>query len=130
MDSYTSLFFCGLYNLAFAAFHLYFWKIFNWKEDFKRNSIANKAIIQILNIRLIYIFLLMAFIYFFYPKQLLESELGFVLLLGFLGFWVGRTIEQFIFLRIKSKMVTILTIVFFIGIILHALPLLSVFASR
>jgi FtsH-binding integral membrane protein len=61
---------------------------------------------------------------------LLESELGFVLLVGFLGFWVGRTIEQFIFLRVKSKMVTILTIVFFIGIILHGLPLVNVIALR
>ena len=128
MDSQTALFLCGLYNLAFAAFHLYFWKIFKWKEDFKRNSIANRAIIQILNIRLIYIFLLMSFIYFFYPKQLLKSELGFVLLVGFLGFWVGRTIEQFVFLRVKSRMVTILTIAFFIGIILHVLPLVSAFS--
>ena len=128
MDSQTALFLCGLYNLAFAAFHLYFWKIFKWKEDFKRNSIANRAIIQILNIRLIYIFLLMSFIYFFYPKQLLKSELGFVLLVGFFGFWVGRTIEQFVFLRVKSRMVTILTIAFFIGIILHVLPLVSAFS--
>ena len=130
MDSQTALFCCGLYNLAFAVFHLYFWEAFKWREDLKRNSIANRAIIQILNIRLIYVFLLISFIYFFYPKQLLESELGFVLLVGFLGFWVGRTIEQFIFLRVKSKMVTILTIVFFIGIILHGLPLVNVIALR
>ncbi len=130
MNLQTALILCGLYNLAFAAFHLYFWKIFKWKEDFKRNTIANRAIIQILNIRLIYIFLLMSFIYFFYPKQLLESELGLVLLVGFLGFWIGRTIEQFIFLRVKSKMVTILTVVFYIGIMLHSLPIVSVFVSR
>jgi hypothetical protein len=114
---------CGVYNLAFAVFYLFFWKMFKWNEDFRRNTPANRAIVQILNIRLIYVFLLMAFIFFFYPRQLLETELGFVLLIGFLGFWVGRTIEQFIFLRIKSKMVTILTIVFIAGIILHTLPL-------
>jgi hypothetical protein len=115
---------CGIYNLAFAIFHLFFWKLFKWKEDFRKNSVANRAVIQILNIRLIYIFLLMAFIYFVYPQQLIETELGLVLLIGFLGFWVGRTIEQFIFLRIKSKMVTILTIVFFFGILIHLLPLI------
>lgn len=114
---------CGIYNLAFAIFHLCFWKLFKWKEDFKRNSVGNRAIVQILNIRLIYIFLLMAFICFFYPQQLMETELGLVLLIGFLGFWIGRTVEQFIFLRVKSRMVTILTIVFFIGIIIHLLPL-------
>ena len=115
---------CGIYNLAFAIFHLFFWKLFKWKEDFRKNSVGNRAIIQILNIRLIYIFLLMAFIYFVYPQQLMETELGLVLLIGFLGFWVGRTIEQFIFLRIKSKMVTILTIIFFFGIFIHLLPLI------
>ncbi|MCX6236915.1 MAG: hypothetical protein NTY07_05035 [Bacteroidia bacterium] len=114
---------CGIYNLAFAIFHLFFWKLFKWNHDLKRNSVGNRAIIQILNIRLIYIFLLMAFIYFFYPQQLMETELGLVLLIGFLGFWVGRTVEQFIFLRVKSKMVTILTIVFFFGITIHLLPL-------
>jgi hypothetical protein len=66
----------------------------------------------------------MAFIYFAYPHQLIETELGTALLIGFLLFWVGRTIEQFIFLRIKSKMVTILTIIFFVGIIIHLLPLI------
>lgn len=118
------LFLCGIYNLAFAVFHILFWKIFKWNEDLRRNSVGNRAIIQILNIRLIYIFLLMSLIYFFYPDQLLETKIGFVLLIGFSGFWIGRTIEQFIFLRIKSKMVTILTIVFFVGIILHLSPIL------
>ena len=124
MDKTLLLSLCGFYNLAFAIFHLFFWKLFKWKDDFRKNSVGNRAIVQILNIRLIYIFLLMAFIYFVYPQQLLETELGLVLLIGFLGFWVGRTIEQFIFLRVKSKMVTILTIVFFFGIIIHLLPLI------
>ena len=125
MDKTFLLDLCGIYNLAFAIFHLFFWKLFKWKEDFRKTSAGNRAIVQILNIRLIYIFLLMAFIYFVYPHQLIETELGTALLIGFLLFWVGRTIEQFVFLRIKSKMVTILTIVFFVGIIIHLLPLVA-----
>lgn len=123
MDKTSLLYLCGIYNLAFAVFHISFWKIFKWKDDLKKISIGNRAIIQILNIRLIYIFLLMAFVYIFYPDQLIETKMGFVLLIGFLVFWIGRTIEQFIFLRVKSKMVTILTIVFFVGIIIHLLPI-------
>lgn len=124
MDKTALLYLCGIYNLAFAVFHISFWKIFKWNDDLKNISIGNRAIIQILNIRLIYIFLLMAFVYLFYPDQLMETKIGFALLLGFLGFWMGRTIEQFIFLRVKSKMVTILTVVFFIGIIIHLLPII------
>ncbi len=125
MNKTLLLYICGFYNLSFAVFHIYFWKIFKWKEDLKRNSIANRAIIQILNIRLIYVFLLMAFIYFFVPDQLIATEIGFILLIGFLGFWIGRFIEQFIFLRVKSKMAAILTIIFFIGIIIHLLPVVT-----
>ncbi len=115
---------CGFYNLAFAGFHIMFWKIFKWKEDLHKNTVGNRAIMQILNIRLIYIFLLIGFIYLLLPEQLMETRLGFILQIGILGFWVGRTIEQFIFLRIKSKMVNILTIVFIAGVILHLLPIL------
>jgi FtsH-binding integral membrane protein len=123
MGKFTFLYLCGIYNLAFAIFHVTFWKIFKWNEDLKKTSLANRAVIQILNIRLIYIFLLMSFIYFFCTEELIGSKIGFVLLIGFLGFWIGRTVEQFIFLRVKSKMVTILTVIFFIGIIIHLLPL-------
>jgi hypothetical protein len=118
------LYLCGGYNLAFAVFHIFFWKIFYWNEDLKRVSIANRAIIQILNLRLIYFFLLMAIIYFFYTDELMNTSLGFSLLIGFLFFWIGRTIEQFIFLRIKSSMVTALTLIFFTGVIIHLLPIL------
>ena len=116
---------CGLYNIAFAIFHLLFWKIFDWKEDLKNNSIANRAIIQILNIRLIYIFILMGLIYLFFSEQLMNSTLGKFILVGFFGFWLGRTIEQFIFLRLKSRFVHILTTVFILGTVFHFIPLLQ-----
>jgi len=122
MNKTLLLYICGFYNLSFAVFHIYFWKIFKWKEDLTRNSVANRAIIQILNIRLIYVFLLMAFIYFFSPDQLVTTKIGLVLLIGFLGFWTGRFIEQLVFLRVKSGLATVLTFILFIGIILHLLP--------
>lgn len=115
---------CGFYNIVFAGFHIMFWKIFKWNEDLQKNTVGNRAIMQILNIRLIYIFLLIGFIYLLLPEQLMETRLGLVLQIGMLGFWVGRTIEQFIFLRIKSKMVNILTVVFIAGVVLHILPIL------
>ncbi len=123
MESISILYICGIYNLFFAIFHMFFWKIFNWKKDLEKNSIANRAIMQILNLRLIYIFLLMAYIYLFFPKELMETKIGYSLLIGFLGFWIGRTIEQFIFLRVKSKMVNILTGIFLVGVVIHLLPL-------
>ncbi len=130
MDRTVILTLCGVYNLLFAIFHICFWKIFKWKEDLQRNSIANRAIIQILNVRLIYIFLLMSFLYFFCKDQMMTSDIGLVLLIGFFGFWVGRTIEQFVFLKVKSKISTILTFIFFTGIIIHLLPLIFYFIAN
>ncbi|MBI2416391.1 MAG: hypothetical protein HYV28_00480 [Ignavibacteriales bacterium] len=124
MDNHFWLYACGIYNFAIAIFHIAFWKIFRWPEDLKKTTPANRAIIQILNIRLIYIFLLMAVLYFFFQEELLNSRIGTILLIGFAGFWIGRTIEQFIFLRGKSKMVTILTVILFTGIVIHVIPLL------
>ena len=125
MEKTTILLICGIYNLAFAVFHIFFWKIFNWKNDLRKTSVANRAIMQILNIRLIYVFLLFGFIYLFFPQALLETKFGMFILIGVLVFWIGRTIEQFIFLRIKSKMVNILTVIFMIGVIIHSIPLIK-----
>lgn len=115
---------CGVYSLALAIFHCMFWRLFNWKNELKRMSVANRAIIQIANIRLIYFFLFVAFSCFFYAEELNETKLGHVFLAGLSVFWLGRTVEQFIFLKIKSNMVNFLTFLFAVGTLLFALPLL------
>ena len=118
------IFFCGIYSVAFAIFHALFWRIFQWKVTLKQLNFSNKAIIQILNCRLIYFFLLIGFICFAYPDELLHSVLVDVLLAGVALFWAGRTIEQFIFLKtLKDWRVHLLTIIFLVGFILFGLPL-------
>jgi len=113
---------CGFYTIAFAIFHIYFWKLFNWKQDLKTLSIANRAIIQIANLRLIYIFFGIAVVCFTFPKELLSTKLGNVFLLGISLFWLGRTIEQFVFLKVKNRLVNLLTVIFIIGTLLFAAP--------
>ncbi len=114
---------CGIYSVGFAIFHMYFWKLFRWKRDLQSLSPANRAIIQIANLRLIYIFLFVAAICFLFPIELLETSLGNFFLAGNALFWLGRTIEQFLFLKINHKMVHALTFLFILGIALFALPL-------
>src|SRR5215212_1958378 len=86
------VFICGIYSLAFAIFHILFWRIFDWKNDLKKLSVVNRAIIQIANTRLIYLFMFVAFVCFFYPKELVATRLGNVFLMGVSIFWLGRTI--------------------------------------
>lgn len=114
---------CGLHSLGFAIFHGYFWKIFEWKKELKKISIPNRAILQILNLRLMYVFFGVAVLCFFFTDELIETELGAAFLIGMSLFWVGRTIEQVIFLPYHNLTVHVLTAAFVLGAVLFALPL-------
>jgi hypothetical protein len=118
------IFLGGIHSLGFVAFHILFWRIFRWHTELAKTNLATRAIIQILNLRLIYLFLLMAFICFFYAKDLINSDLGKIILIGFSLFWLGRTIEQFIFLRINNQMIHLLTFFFILGTIIFLMPIL------
>ncbi len=120
----TILILCGLYNIGFAIFHISFWKIFHWDSDLKKLSFANKAIIQILNVHMIYYFLFVSFICFAFQTELLTTKFGNIILIGNSLFWLLRTIQQFIFLRANHINIHILTIIFVIGTILFAIPIL------
>ncbi|MGS2740534.1 hypothetical protein [Sinomicrobium sp. M5D2P17] len=93
---------CGIYSFGFAVFHIFFWKLFRWKDDLQKLSRPNRGIIQILNLRIIYYFIFVGTICFVFPKELGETQLGKFFLAGNALFWTGRTIEQFIFLRKPS----------------------------
>ncbi|CAH0065761.1 MAG TPA: hypothetical protein DIC54_08760 [Pseudomonas sp.] len=113
----------GIHSLGFAAFHLVFWRLFGWKRELAQLGTANRAIMQILNLRVIYVFLGMGLIALIFAPDLVDTRLG-VVLLGFMAvFWVGRTLEQFVFLRINNWRVHLLTGLFVLGAALHAVPM-------
>jgi hypothetical protein len=121
MDKTTIIYACSVYNVSFAIFHIGFWKLFNWKTELAKLHFTNRAIMQIFNMRIIYLASLMAFIYFRYPQELLNTPLGKVVLIGMCLFWAGRTIEQFIFFKLNNTRVNLMTIIFIIGTVLHFL---------
>ncbi|MGN7919628.1 hypothetical protein [Lysobacter sp. ESA13C] len=116
----------GLHSLAFAMFHMAFWKLFGWRRSLQTATVADRAILQILNLRLIYILLGIAVLCFVYTDELHTTALGRALLIGMSLFWVGRTIEQFVFLRINRPMIHVLTALFVLGAAIFAIPLLLV----
>jgi len=113
---------CGFYSLAFAVFHIGFWKLFKWDKDLKRMRFPNGGIMQILNVQIIYFFLFVSLLCFAFPVELLNTQLGNVFLLGCSLFWLIRTVQQFIFLKSNSKVIHSLTVIFIIGTVLYALP--------
>lgn len=74
MNKDVLIFICGLHSIFFAVFHITFWKLFQWRDDLKKLALANKTIMQILNIMLIYIFLFTAFLCFFFTKDLYTTK--------------------------------------------------------
>lgn len=125
MDKISILYICGFYNFFLAVFHVLFWRIFKWKETLIKGTKANAIATQIMNIQLIYLFLFMSVVYLVFPQELLNSDIGYVLLVGYAGFWFVRFIQQFIFLKTRGVFVVImLHLLFFFGAAIH---LLSIF---
>jgi len=115
----------GIFNLAFAIFHILFWKIFNWKTELKKLDFMNSAIMQVLNLCLTFCFLIFAYISFFHHKELLTTSIGKSLLAGISIFWLLRAIEQIIFFGIKHWQSIIFLLVFVGGAILYAIPFIG-----
>ena len=122
----TLVLLAGLHSLGFAVFHAGFWRMLRWSSTLESAGTVNRAVIQVLNLRLIYVFLGIAALCFFFPHELAGTTLGRALLLGMSGFWIGRTIEQFVFFRSPRNadrpVVNALTVLFAIGAVLFALP--------
>lgn len=66
----------GIYNLFFAVFHLLFWRIFDWKIDLASLAFLNRAIMQVSNLCLAFVFIIFGVLSLLYPGQLVETELG------------------------------------------------------
>lgn len=115
---------CGGYNLLFLLFHAAFWKLFRWRKQLRKLHPANRGIMQILNLRLMYVFGVFAALCFWFPAELLTTPLGRFVLGSMAVFWLGRLVEQFVLLRLRSVLVHVLTVLFFLGAALHAVPLL------
>ena len=113
----------GYYCFAFAAFHMLFWKLFRWKADLQRLTPVNRSIMQVLNIRLTYVFVVVGIAMLLFGEGLLASDLGKFLLGAMSVFWLMRSIEQLVFFDAKALVSTALVLVFVIGAALFAIPL-------
>ena len=114
----------GFYHLGFAIFHLFFWKVFKWKKDLASLSIVNRAVMQILNLRLTFVFIVVAYISLFYSSEMLSTNLGKVITASISIFWLLRFVEQLYFFGLKKLFSIILTILFFAGFIIYLIPVL------
>ena len=125
MNSETVIIIGGIYNLAFVLFHLMFWRLFRWKEDLASLTRINRAIMQVINLCLTFVFLAFAYISLFYATELLSTSLGKTLLVLIFIFWILRAVEQIVFFGLRKKISVTLLVVFVFGALIYLLPVLA-----
>ena len=114
----------GVFSAAFAVFHLFFWKLFHWKTDLARLTSLNRAIVQILNLCLTFVFVVFAYLSLVHPVEFLATELGQSLLFLIAVFWYLRAVEQVIFFGLRRSLSIMFFMIFLVGGSLYAVPLL------
>lgn len=122
MDFKNYIIIGGYYNLSFVIFHIFFWKIFDWKKQLRLLNNVNKGIMQILNICLILVFLLFAYFSFFFTEELITIDIGKSLLLFIALFWFIRGIIQIYFFGLKNRISLIFFLLFFLGAMIYIYP--------
>lgn len=121
----TLIKFGGLYNITLIVFHLLFWRIFNWGEDLRSLTFLNRAIMQVLNISLTFVFGVFAYLSFAYSSELLTSQLGKSLLILMAIFWFLRSLLQPIFFKLSHWGSIAFMVYFFAGGLLYGIPAIT-----
>ncbi len=114
----------GIYNIILVIFHLLFWRIFNWKEDLRSLSVLNRAIMQVVNLSLTFVFVIFSYISLAHTKELISTSLGNSLLSLMAIFWLARSIEQVIFFKLKHWGSVAFLLFFLLGTVLYAIPVI------
>ena len=118
----VSLFAGGIFNLGFTIFHLFFWKLFDWKKDLASLTPVNRSVMQILNLCLTFMIFVMSYVSLFLPREMLTTNLGKSLLIAFAIFWFFRMLEQVFVFEVKGRLPMIFTLIFLLGSVLYIIP--------
>jgi len=86
----------GILLLMLAVMHIFFPKYFNWKSELESLSLINRQMMIVHTFFIALVVLLMGVLCLFNPTELLETELGKTISLGFGLFWSIRFIIQFV----------------------------------
>lgn len=109
---------CGLHSAAFALFHLGFWRLFGWPRTLQSTTLPNRAIVQIANAQLTWVFAGIALLCLMMADDLAHTSLGRAVLAGMAMFWWLRLVLQFVWLRLHHPLVHALSATFVVGAML------------
>jgi len=118
-----ALYTAGVLNLGLLVFHAFFWRLFRWRGELAKLSSLNRNVMQIMNLCLMALFAILAYLSFAHAREMLSSPLGNALLAGFALFWFLRAAEQVWFFGLKSPAAIFFTSLFAVLSALYAVPL-------
>lgn len=123
MNSQSWIYAAAGYNVALAAFHLGFWRLFRWKDELAKLHPLNRGVMQVMNAMLIFLFLAVALVQVRFAPELTGTALGRTVLACMAAFWVARAILQPIFFPSPPAVKWGFCLIFLLGAGLHALAL-------
>lgn len=120
-----SLYAGGALHVGWAVFHLFFPRIFKWREALTHLDIINRNIYQILNMCLTFYFVAAAYLSLVFGPELLTSALGrkIIAILG--AFWLLRLGLQFRFFRAVHPVSLLLSLLFALTAGVYFYPLMQ-----
>lgn len=126
MDSYIAIKIGGFYQIAFLVFHAMFWRLFKWKQELPKLTHINGAIMQVLNLCLMFCFLVFGYVSLFHTSELTTSGIGRALLLFMALFWLVRAVEQLVFFSARRPLSLAMFVLFLLGCSLYAYPFIGI----
>lgn len=112
----------GVFNAAFAVFHLLFSRLFNWREDLRTLTFANRCMVRVLNLCVTLVLALFAYVSLAHTRELLSSSLGLTLTASIALFWLVRAVQQVVVFGPRPRMSLWLFLVFVLGALLYGVP--------
>jgi hypothetical protein len=116
----------GLFDIALAAFHALFWRLFGWPQRLASLDPINRSVMPVLNLALTALFLILGVALIAGRAEATAGTMGRILLAGLTFFWLARAIIQAPYFGLRQPASIALTGVFAAGAILHAAPLLLI----
>ena len=114
----------GVYFLAFAIFHVLFWRLFDWPTRLAGLDRINRGIMQTLNVCLTFLLFLTGFLLLIYTAEVRHTGLGRALLAGCGLFWLMRAALQWLWFPLQPALSRGLLLVFIAGAGIFFTPLL------
>lgn len=113
----------GVINLLFVAFHLSFWKLFNWEESLRSLPPSDSAVMQVLNLHTAYVLAVFALVSFVFPDEMYTAKLGRIISMAIAGFWILRAVNQAVFWGLSFAGSWMILLVCLVVAALYLMPL-------